>query len=562
MTPAAVASGPRRRPGPRAAAAPPGSAARAASRLAWAAVAALAVLLLDRLVPQAARAVLAEDECFHAAAAHWIAAHGRLPERLPEFYGGLFYSYPPLLHLLGAAWTRLFAGAALPLLSLTLHAGLGLALAGVPAPGIAGAARRWALWLVLPHAALATYGVRFYAETLACLLGVVVALLFLRLAANGRARDGALLGLAGGLALLAKNTALVVPLLLLAFVVVAAVRRRGDAVRAGLLALAVALAVAAPMLVRNQTLFGSAVYPGLAPDADPWLAALNHARFGVDPRRFARGVAAMVGAPLIVWGALAAAAAVRRRHDAATGLLAAAAAGVGLALLSPHHEARHLLPLVPIVALAGAVVLHDVLRPRPRAAAAVEVALAGLALAGVLGLGDVRTRHDPPASRREAFAAVRARVPEGETVLSLWTYETAWHGGRPATWPIPWGQADRGPATLFRERDPDRFRGGLDRLGIRWLLLVAGPGADRFDSANYPATLVACVEALIARGELREAWRASGFRLVGRATPADQIPASSPGSGRSRASAAHSPGGSTASSTTTPRSSASGTRSK
>src|SRR5262245_11998904 len=49
------------------------------------------------------------DECFHAAVVRWIVEHGSLPVRLPEFYSGFAYTYPPLFHLLGATLAR-FAG--------------------------------------------------------------------------------------------------------------------------------------------------------------------------------------------------------------------------------------------------------------------------------------------------------------------------------------------------------------------------------------------------------------------------------------------------------------------
>ena len=82
----------------------------------------LAALYLLRLVPQAAHARLYMDEPFHAHVAEWIAHHGALPRELPEFYSGLPYFYPPLLHLIAAGWVALLGGAALPYLNLVLTA--------------------------------------------------------------------------------------------------------------------------------------------------------------------------------------------------------------------------------------------------------------------------------------------------------------------------------------------------------------------------------------------------------------------------------------------------------
>jgi hypothetical protein len=97
--------------------------------VAWGGIGLLGAALLARLAPQAARAVLNTDECVHAHVAGWIATHGRLPDRIPEFYAGLFYSYPPLLHLIGAAWVLGFGIASLPLLNVVLLAALLVALA-------------------------------------------------------------------------------------------------------------------------------------------------------------------------------------------------------------------------------------------------------------------------------------------------------------------------------------------------------------------------------------------------------------------------------------------------
>lgn len=492
-------------------------ASRVGTRLAWAGLAATASLMLVQLARQAARATLNNDECFHAHVARWIAAHGAVPERIPELYGGLFYSYPPLLHILGAGWVTLFGPASLPLMSVVLYGALLGALALVPVPGLPPTPRRWALWLVIANVALATYAVQFYAEILTCLMGALVALLVLRLAATRRVRDGLLLGAASGLAMLAKNTALLVPALLVAFVMAEAVARRRDGVRAGLWALGLALALAAPMLLRNQMLFGSAIYPGLARDVDPWLYQLNHGRFGRDLPIYLASVGRTLGAWVLGWGAVGGVVALAtRRRDAVAGLLVCALLGIAVSPLSPLHEARHVMPLVAVIALAGAIILHHALRARALASSALEYGLAAIALIAVLTLGDRRAPYDVPPRLAEAYAAIAERVPAGRTVLSLWTYETFYHAGRPATWPIPWGQGTRSPAALFRERDPGRFLAELDRLGIEWMLVPRAPDAGDFNGANYPESFMSCVMTLAQRGALRVAWGTPALVLVER----------------------------------------------
>ena len=485
--------------------------------VAWAWVAVLAVALLAQLSRQALRAVLNTDECFHAYLAGWIAAHGRLPDRIPGLYAGLVYSYPPLLHLMGAVWVLGLGIATLPMLNVVLFAVLLVTLAMLPVPGLDATPRRWASWLVISNVALAIYAVRFYAEMLTCLLGLLVALLLLRAAATRRVRDGVLLGLAGGFALLAKNTALVVPGLLVAWIAIEAAARRRDGVRAGLVALLVALALAAPMFVRNQALFGSPIYPALAKDVDPWLYQLNRERFGGNLPFFLTGVWETLGPWVLALAAVALVVAVaRRRRDAHLGLLLASTAGIAIAPFSPLHEARHIMPLIAVLALSGSVILHDALRSRAVLAAALECGLAALALLSVRWLGDRRSPLDVNPSLMEAYGVVRQVVPAGDTVLSLWTYDTFYHTHRPANWPIPWGQGTRSPAPLFREQDPTRFLAEMDRLGIRWVLMPRSPGPARFNGSNYPRSFVDCVVALVNRGALRPVWVSASFGLVER----------------------------------------------
>jgi hypothetical protein len=486
--------------------------------VAWAALGAAAVALFVQLVPMASRAVLNTDECFHAHLARWIAAHGRLPDRIPELYGGLFYSYPPLLHLLGAAWVKGLGLPTLPLLNVVLYAALIVVLAVLPVPGLATTPRRWALWIVIANAALAVYAVRFYAEMLTCLLGLVVVLLLLRLDATRRLRDGILLGIAGGLAMLAKNTALLVPVLIGGYLLVALVARRAERVRGAWVALALTLAIAAPMLIRNQVLFGSPIYPGGARDIDPWLYQLNKQTFGRGLGFYLTGVWETIGPWALAVGLIGLGIAIAsRRRDLHAGLLACSIVGIALAPFSPLHDARHVMPLIAVLALSGGVVIHDALASRTTLRGALEYGFAAIALVSILTLGDKRTPLDVSPGLMEAYDVIHDQVPQGGTVLSLWTYDTFYHSGRAATWPIPWGQGDRSPGPLFRETDPDRFLATLDRLGIEWILLPRHPGAEHFNSANYPRTFVTCVSTLVNRGALQIAWGSQDLALVHRA---------------------------------------------
>jgi hypothetical protein len=310
-----------------------------------------------------------------------------------------------------------------------------------------------------------------------------------------------------------------VPVLILAFVVAEAIGRRRDGVRLGSIALAVTFGVAAPMLIRNQLLFGSPVYPALAPDLDPWLMKLNSQVFGRGLAVFIPDMLRNLGLTVLVLGVVAAGTAIAtRRHDVWTGLLAAALGGIVATPLTPIHEGRHLLPLFAILGLSASVIVRDGLRLPGRRwlMAGFELALALYAGLVLIKLGDRRTPLDLTPALIDADAAIRERVPEGDMILSLWTYDTAYHSGRPATWPIPWSQKDHSPAPLFRETDPARFLAELDRLDIHWILLRKDAGAPAFNGVNYPKSFVDCVLALANAGRIRVVWGSSVYILLHR----------------------------------------------
>jgi hypothetical protein len=106
-------------------------------------------------------------------------------------------------------------------------------------------------------------------------------------------------------------------------------------------------------------------------------------------------------------------------------------------------------------------------------------------------------------------------VPAYRTVLSLWTYDTAYHSARPATWPIPWGQTDR-PIELFQTNEPSAFLAALDRHRIDAVLMPLHSSPQPFDGANYPKSFVECASELVQQGRLRVVWRSENLALLRR----------------------------------------------
>ena len=476
----------------------------------------LAAFYLVALWRQAAPATFASDECFHAHVAAWIARHGRLPHELPEFYSGLPYFYPPLLHLLGAAVVKLGGIASLKYLNVILTGGLVAVLFTVPVPGISRAMRRCAILLCLASPALSLYAVRFYAETLATLLATLVVLLLLRARARPGTHEGVLLGLMVGAALLAKQPAAVIPVLLAGLAAVDLARGRRPLAATMTIALVTGLCVASPFFVRNALLFGSPFYPPITDSAQAALDAMNTRLFSLPAPMFYRNALITMG-PIVPWLGLAALAwnLARRRFTLVTGLLAGCVAFTLLAPLVPRFQPRHLNPVTAMVALLGCAVLLETLERRRPIALAAQGALLVWAVVFVAQMTGLRAGLDATPADREAYRAIATHVPTGGTVLSRLTYDTAYYAGRNATWPIPWG-GTAGQVQLFTERDPDRFLATLDRLGIAHLLVPRRTRAQRFNGANHPQSFVDCVAALADRGRLVVVWGSADQVLVAR----------------------------------------------
>ncbi|MEO5618281.1 MAG: hypothetical protein ABIS67_10950, partial [Candidatus Eisenbacteria bacterium] len=464
--------------------------------------------------------MLATDECFHAAVAEWIQRHRALPVELPEFYSGLFYYYPPLFHLAGAAWVGAFGTGAWLALPVALATMLFATLVTGVFGSVPGRAGRWAAALLLVHPAITGMSVRLYVEPLITLLFVWAVALLFRARAGERTGTALLLGFVMGLTLLAKLNAWT---LWIGIAITAAWDAlRGRRVRAVRLATAcaLALAIALPWLVRNQMLFGSAFYPAFAPDLEPRLYALNAARFSTPPAEFLATLPRVVG-PVLLTLAVAAfgCALVRRCWSLRESAIAGALLAMVVTAFIPFAAARHLNPLIAVVALLSAWGVAEALEARPLARLGTGLAVLGVALHGLATLPDRRKPADPPPFLREALPQVAIHTPANARILSLWTYDTFYVTRRAATWPIPWGQRSR-PLAMFFAADPDSILTHLRESDITHVLAPTRVLAGPFDSANYPEAFIRGLAALERKGAIHLAWQSQDLALLTVSPPA------------------------------------------
>jgi 4-amino-4-deoxy-L-arabinose transferase-like glycosyltransferase len=490
--------------------------ARTWERVADLATFALAAAWLARLVPQALAARLQTDECFHAWVSRWVSVHGALPESVPGLYGGFAYFYPPLFHLVGGLAFTFGGGRGFLLVNVAVTALLLFVVArGVRRLEVPGAAR-WAVALCVATQFLALHSVRLYVEDLSTLLVAAAVLRLLLVLQEPRAGDALALGIASGLAIVAKLSALVLPPALIVIALVAFARGRRAVAGALAAAAAIACAVAAPWLAHNVARFGSPVYPALGRDVHPLLMRLNVAHFTPSPAVLWTDVLRHAGPAVLafvvgafVFGAW------RRRCGAELALLAGAAVLVLLAPLQSLLEARHLLPLMIASGVIAAVAVGRAVADTPRLRRAVDVTAIGFAAAAVLSLPALRAGADLDESPENlaAFAAVRANVPAGETVLARETYDVLWYADRPADWPVPFGQASP-PLGLFLTADPDSIARDLARHRLRWVLLTDDAGPAAFDGGEWPQPTLDGLAKLVGDGRAREVWREEDRALL------------------------------------------------
>ena len=337
---------------------------------------------------------------------------------------------------------------------------------------------------------------------------MAAAALTARLIQSPRLRTAVALGVVGGCAMLTKFSAWILPGAMLVGAIIAQRDRRGGVARGLGLAAAIATAMTVPHLVRDQVLYGSAVYPAFAPDLDRALYALNHARFSTPLPAFYAGIPNAFGVLILAMAAAAIVAMFLRRSFGWKGaFLAFALLGTLVVPLAPYASERHLNPYIALVALASAAIVGEALERRRLVRAGVSVALLLAVAVRLPSLEGQRRLFDLPGTYLEAFRAIRPHVPEDGLVLSLWTYDTAWYSGRRATWPNPWGQRTH-PVEMFYESDPDRFVTQLRRHGITHILVPIYHADEPFNSANYPPSFFQCA------GRLPVAWRSQFFALL------------------------------------------------
>ena len=474
----------------------------------------VALWWLARLASFASGARYMTDECFHAYMAEWIAGHGALPDRIPGLYSGFAYYYPPLFHLLGAGVAALFGDHAFRFVNVLVSALLVVALYwGCRVLG-ARAAGRWAVALAAANLWLSVHAVRLYVEQLTALLAAGAVLLILNLRRTGRSRDAAWLGIVVGLSLVAKHSSLVLVGLVVLVAITYAIRRQSALARAYAMSAGIALLLAAPMFIRNQVLYGSPIYPALAPDLHPLLYQLNKSTFTPNPASLYFQAAHYTGWAIgLVAAAGLAFAIVRRQWTLEVGLLGFCLAIYIAAPLQALLDARHLVPVIIAVALLGAILLNRALEDRQSWRLAVDVALILTAVWSVNTLQNPRLRLDQPKDAMEVYRAVQEHVREGEAVLSLYTYDTFYYARRDATWPIPWGQKTH-PVEMFLTANCDSVLAALRQHDLKWVLTTRNFQDVPFNGANYPGTFVNCMSELYRQKRISAAWVSNTTALI------------------------------------------------
>ena len=483
--------------------------------------AAVAVIAAFRLTGFARTSIFFVDECWHALVARMMAeAHGLVTTTTAMMAGRFHLDYPPLFHLLGAAWSVWLGAPALLYFNLAVALAL-IALILIGPGRLLDPMPRASLALALMATPLfAMYSVRFYVEMLTAAVFFCSWWWFAKalrdarqlssVTLDGQRRDAIISGIATGLLVWTKQTGLLVLGLYAAYL--AWTILRGDRTRR----------TTAAWVVGVASIFAAA-YLGvtLARGENPLLFARPTSHPEVWEAAMGAGVRVPHGVFFhtlwATWGVLpfvlmflpiAVLVTNRRRDYPYVPLLVLLGILVAVFLIDRRLVERHTLFLLPLIAFLGVDALTRLGGRRGTWAGFAMILLA--AVAHVVTMPNYRVNFNPSRDFVEMAWTIAQRTPSDATIASVWWVELRYHTGRKVIWPVP--HLEDPPVELFREQSADTWYERLRARGLDYLLVD-----DRYvsegPSLNFSRHTLANLDALIQNGQVQLVARAGPLRL-------------------------------------------------
>jgi hypothetical protein len=478
--------------------------------VALAIAAALAVIVAFRLIGFARTSTFFADECWHALVARMMAeAHGLVTTTTAMMAGRFHMDYPPLFHLLGAAWSIWLGAPALVYFNLVVALGL-LALILIGPGRLLDPMPRASLALVLTATPLfAMYSVRFYVEMLTAAVFFCSWWWFTKALRDGLRRDAVISGIATGLLVWTKQTGLLVFGLYAAYLAWTIVRgdraRRATAAWVVGIAAIFAAAYFGVTLARGENPLLFVVSPG---HRDAWSAAM--AGVAVPRLLFLHTLWATYGVlPLALLLLPVAVLVTNRRREYPYGpLLALLGILILVFLVDRRLTERHTLFLLPLIAFLGVDALTRLGGRQGTWAGFVLILLA--AGAHVVTMPNYRLHFNPSRDFVEMARTITQRTPPDSIIASIWWVELRYHTGRKVLWPLP--NLDDPPVELFHEQSADSWYERARARGLDYLLID-----DRYISEGpvmaFSRQMLANFDALSRDGRVKPIARSGPLRL-------------------------------------------------
>jgi len=482
--------------------------------------AAVAVIAAFRLTGFARTSIFFVDECWHALVARMMAeAHGLVTTTTAMMAGRFHMDYPPLFHLLGAAWSVWLGAPALLYFNLAVALAL-IALILIGPGRLLDPMQRASLALALMATPLfAMYSVRFYVEMLTAAVFFCSWWWFAKalrdarqlssVTLDGQRRDAVISGIATGLLVWTKQTGLLVLGLYAAFLGWTIIR--GDRTHR----------TTAVWVVGVASIFAAA-YLGIT-----MARGENPLLFAVSTRHHDLWSSAMEGVAVqrllflhtlwATWGVLPfvlmflpiAVLVTNRRHDYPYApLLVLLGILVAVFLIDRRLVERHTLFLLPLIAFLGVDALT-----RLGGRQGTQVGFVMIFLVAVVHgatMPNYRVNFNPSRDFVEMARTIGQRTPPDSTIASVWWAELRYHTGRKVIWPVP--NLDDPPVELFSEQSADTW---YERLRARKLdyLLVDDRYVSERPALGFSRHTLTILDALARDGRVKPVAQSGPLRL-------------------------------------------------
>ncbi len=479
-------------------------------------------LYFFKLITYTINARLIADETLYAHFAQTIAVKKALPHILPELYGGLlFYKYPPLFYMIGAAVYSIFGINGFYITNIILLTLLLASIFLLVRDYFSEDVALLACLFLVSAPMTAQLSLYFLGEMLTALVAFPFFVTLYLYLTSPKLRYSILTGLLLGMLVLTKQSGILYQAFCMVSLLWFAIRRDKERVKGLTIVIVVSMAVSLRYFLLNLELvkgfIGMALpnfIPVLGGEIDK-VERLINARWYVPKWSLSFSIVREFGWVLIMSFIITAFYFIRRWREARKYLvfLLLFVFLFVLSFMSSAVTSRHFLPLVPLVSLLGAISICSLVKK--------DIYRIGLALIilvsnvySTLSMPDYRASYTLSPVLAEPLRFLRDKTKPDATILSCWTYATLFYTERNVTWPLSSRMAPNSPTELFYEKDLSRFYSLLNKYKIDYILIDKSRIGREFDSFNYPESMMENLRQMVKKEDAKIIYDTKYFAIV------------------------------------------------